>query len=53
MFPNITHVEATKDRNEPLPIFNIALFILLGMLAVTIAIKLLRLGKKKALREQL
>lgn len=53
MFPNITHVEATKDRNEPLPIFNIALFILLGMLAVMIAIKLLRLGKKKALREQL
>jgi hypothetical protein len=48
MFPNITEVKATTTRDEPLPIFNIVFFVVLGALLVAVLIWIRRRLKRRA-----
>lgn len=47
MFPNITHVEGTTSRDEPLPIFNILFFLVTGGLVLAIVIGIRRRSQRR------
>jgi DMSO/TMAO reductase YedYZ heme-binding membrane subunit len=47
MFPNITDVQATTTRDEPLPIFDIIFFVVLSALFLTDFIWMKRHQKRR------
>lgn len=46
-FPNITDIEATTTRDEPLPIFNILFFLVMGGLALAVVMGLRRRSQRR------
>ncbi|QJD59711.1 DUF1523 family protein [Pseudomonas sp. gcc21] len=47
MFPNITYIEATTSRDEPLPIFNILFFLVLGGLVLAVVMGVRRRSQRR------